>query len=119
MSSQAGVESREHDPGVPPPDLPVLLEKENFPSERQALLGDMERVLQAGPQWEARLEAESVRHAQGAVSHRGLKTGKEKPAVKRMKWKGAGWAVGRVQRGTVSGPIFRAMKWPGRGSGWP
>lgn len=87
MSSQAEVESREHDPGVLPPDLPGLLEKENFPSERQALLGDTERVLQAGPQ--VRLEAESVRHAQGAVSHRGLKTGKEKPAVKRMKWKGS------------------------------
>lgn len=89
MSSQEGVESREHDPGVPPPDLPGLLEKENFPSERQALLGDKEGVLGAGPQWEVRLEAESVRHTQGAVSHRGLKTGKEKPPVKRMRWKGS------------------------------
>ena len=74
MSSQAEVESREHDPGVPPPDLPGLLEKENFPSERKALLWDTERVLKAGPQ--VRLEAESVRHAQGAVSHRDLKQGR-------------------------------------------
>lgn len=44
-------------------------------------------MLQAGPQWEVRLEAESVRHTQGAVSHRGLKTGKEKPPVERIKWK--------------------------------
>ena len=47
----------------------------------------MEGVLQAGPQWEVKLEAGSMRHTQGAVSHRGLKTGKEKPLVKRIKWK--------------------------------
>lgn len=71
-------------------------------------------MLQAGPQWEVRLEAESVGVGtlRGLGAYRGLKTGKaEKPPVgenkvemepggQREGWRGA----------TASGPIFRTMK---------
>lgn len=50
-----------------------------------------------------------VKHTQGAVSHRGLKIGKEKPPMKRIKWEwsqvssGKGGEVHRSGQGKAVG----------------
>lgn len=66
-------------------------------------------MLQAGSRWEVRLEMDCVKHTQGAVSHRGLKIGKEKPPMKRIKWEwsqvssGKGGEVHRSGQGEAVG----------------
>lgn len=76
------MESREQDPGGVPACLPAsgLLEKENFPSKRGDLLeavgvGAPGRGVGGGG-GEVGLEADCVRHTQGAVSHWRLKQGR-------------------------------------------